>query len=172
MADIRIYGDPILRRNAEKITVFNDELRAFINQMKEDMYESDGVGLAAPQVGRSICLSVVDATAGEEEPYILINPEIFYFSKEEEDYNEGCLSVPDITLPIRRSSVISVRALDENGNEYTLEKVRGLLARAIQHETDHLNGILFVDRASPVRRQLISGKLRKLAKSHRNKSQT
>jgi peptide deformylase len=172
MPEIRIYGDPILRRNAEPITVFNEELRAFIEQMKKDMYESDGVGLAAPQVGRAIRLSVVDATAGEKEPYVLINPEIFYFSQEEEDYNEGCLSVPDITLPIRRPSVISVRALDEGGNEYTLEEIGGLFARAIQHETDHLNGILFVDRASVVRRQLISGKLKKLAKSHRNKPKT
>lgn len=172
MPEIRIYGDPVLRRNADPITVFDDELRTFTKQMKKDMYESDGVGLAAPQVGRSVRLSVIDITAGDEEPYVLINPEIVYFSKEEEDYNEGCLSVPDITLPIRRPSVVSVRALDENGNEYTLEKVEGLLARAIQHETDHLNGILFVDRASPVRRQLISGKLKKLAKSHRNKSKT
>ena len=169
MPEIRIYGDPILRRNAEPITVFDKDLRAFIEQMKKDMYESDGVGLAAPQVGRAICLTLVDDTAGEKEPYVLINPEIFYFSQEEEDYNEGCLSVPDITLPIRRPSVISVRALDESGNEYTLEEIGGLFARAIQHETDHLNGILFVDRASPVRRQLISGKLKKLAKSHRDK---
>ena len=93
-------------------------------------------------------------------------------AKEKEDYNEGCLSVPDITLPIRRPSVISVRALDESGNEYTLEEIGGLFARAIQHETDHLNGILFVDRASVVRRQLISGKLKKLAKSHRDKPKT
>ena len=170
MADIRIYGDPILRKNAEEVTVFDDKLRAFVNQMKKDMHESDGVGLAAPQVGRSTRLCVVDPTAGEEEPYVLINPEIVYFSKEEEDYNEGCLSVPDITLPIKRPCVISVCAKDEKGKEYTLEKVEGLLARAIQHETDHLNGILFVDRASVVRRQLISGKLKKLAKSHHNKS--
>ena len=169
MPDIRIYGDPILRRNAEPVTVFDDELRAFIEQMKNDMYESDGVGLAAPQVGKSIRLTLVDATAGEKEPYVLINPEIFYFSKEEEDFNEGCLSVPDITLNVRRPCVVSVRAQDESGNEYTLEEIGGLLARAIQHETDHLNGILFVDRASPVRRHLISGKLKKLAKSHRNK---
>lgn len=171
MADIRIYGDPILRKNAEAITAFDDELRAFVKQMKDDMYEKDGVGLAAPQVGRSIRLIVVDPTVGEEEPYVLINPEIYYYSKDEEEYNEGCLSVPDITLSIKRPCVISVRALDEKGNEYTLEKIEGLLARAIQHETDHLNGILFVDRASPVRRQLISGKLKKLAKSHHNKSQ-
>jgi peptide deformylase len=169
MADIRIYGDPILRKKAELITVFDDDLSALIKQMQETMYEKDGVGLAAPQVGRSVRLIVVDPTAGEGELTILINPEIFYFSEEEEDYNEGCLSIPDITLSIRRPSVISVRALDERGEKFTLQKIDGLLARAIQHETDHLNGILFVDRASVVRRQLISGKLKKLARTHHNK---
>ena len=167
MAAIRIYGDLILRKKALAITEFDDELRAFAEQMKSDMYESDGIGLAAPQVGKSVRLVVVDVTAGEQEPYLLINPDIFYFSEEKEDYDEGCLSVPDITLPITRPSIISVRARDENGEEFTLENIDGLFARAVQHEVDHLDGILFVDRASPVRRQLISGKLKKLAKSHR-----
>ena len=167
MAAIRIYGDPILRKKAQEITEFNEELKAFAGQMKSDMYESDGIGLAAPQVGKSIRLAVVDVTGGEEEPYVFINPDIFFFSEEKENYDEGCLSVPDITLSVKRPSVISVRAHDENGEEYTLEKIDGLFARAVQHEVDHLNGILFVDRASPVRRQLISGKLKKLAKSHR-----
>ena len=103
------------------------------------------------------------------EDFIIFHPASWILD-EDEEYNEGCLSVPDITLPIKRPCVISVCAKDEKGKEYTLEKVDGLLARAIQHETDHLNGILFVDRASPVRRQLISGKLKKLAKSHPNKS--
>lgn len=167
MANIRIYGDPILRKKAQAIVEFDDELQAFAEQMKSDMYESDGIGLAAPQVGKSIRLVVVDVTADEQDPYVMINPDIFYFSEEKENYDEGCLSVPDITLTVTRPSVISVRAQDENGHEYTLENIDGLLARAIQHEVDHLDGILFVDRASPVRRQLISGKLKKLAKSHR-----
>ncbi len=167
MADIRIYGDPVLRKKAEPVTVFNDELEAFIEQMKGDMYESEGIGLAAPQVGRSIRLTVIDTTSGEQEPYVLINPEIIYFSEDKEDYDEGCLSVPDITVSINRPSVVTVRALNEDGSEYILDKVDGLLARAVQHEVDHLDGILFIDRATPVRRQLISGKLKKLAKSQR-----
>lgn len=170
MAEIRIYGDPVLRKMAEPVTAFDDELKALIEQMKIAMYESEGVGLAAPQVGRSIRLALVDTTAGEAEPHVLINPEVTYFSKEKSDYDEGCLSVPDITLQINRSSVVTVRTKDENGDEYTLELVDGLLARALQHETDHLNGILFVDRATLVRRQLISGKLKKLAKTHKNVS--
>ncbi len=172
MAEIRIYGDPVLRKMAEPVAAFDDELKTFIEQMKIDMYESDGVGLAAPQVGRSVRVALVDTTAGEEEPFVLVNPEITFSSDEKSDYDEGCLSVPDITLPITRPSVVTVRAKDANGEEYALEEVDGLLARALQHEIDHLNGILFVDRATLVRRQLISGKLKKLAKSHRNVSKT
>jgi len=172
MSDIRIYGDPILRKKSEPVTVFDDALKDFVEKMKEDMYNSAGVGLAAPQVGRSIRLTVVDATAGEQEPYVMINPEITYFSEEKSDYDEGCLSVPDITLTVTRPSIVSVRVQDEEGDEYVLEEVDGLLARAIQHEVDHLNGILFVDRVTPVRRQLISGKLKKLAKSQRDLPKT
>lgn len=172
MAAIRIYGDPVLRKKAVPVTEFTDELRDFVKQMKADMYASDGVGLAAPQVGRSIRLTVIDPTAGEQEPFVLINPEIYYFSEEKEDYDEGCLSVPDITVTISRPKIVSVRALDEYGKPFELENTDGLLARAIQHETDHLDGILFVDRATPVRRQLISGKLKKLAKSQRSNSKT
>jgi len=172
MADIRIYGDPILRKKAEPVNEFDGLLKDFSEQMKNDMYASNGVGLAAPQVGRSIRLVVVDATGGEQEPYVVINPEITYLSEQQSDYDEGCLSIPDITLTITRPAIVSVRAQDEEGNEYTIEKADGLLARALQHEIDHLDGILFVDRASPVRRQLISGKLKKLAKSQRNASKT
>ncbi len=172
MSDIRIYGDPILRKKSESVTVFDDALKDFVEQMKEDMYDSAGVGLAAPQVGRSIRLTVVDATAGEQEPYVMINPEITWFSEEKSDYDEGCLSVPDITLAVNRPSIVSVHAQDEEGDEYVLEEVDGLLARAIQHEVDHLDGILFVDRVTPIRRQLISGKLKKLAKSQHNLSKT
>lgn len=168
MAQIRIYGDPILRKTAKPIDTFDDSLRVFVEQMKEDMYASDGVGLAAPQVGRSIRLVIVDASGGENEPLVLINPEITFQSDETEDVDEGCLSVPDITLPINRPRIISVQAYNEQGIRFHLEEIDGLLARAVQHEIDHLDGILFVDRASPVRRQLISGKLKRLAKSQRN----
>lgn len=172
MAQIRTYGDPVLRKIAEPITLFNDELRDFIRQLKAGMYESDGVGLAAPQWGESIRVFVIDPSAGEQEPIAFINPDIFFFSQEREDYDEGCLSVPGITLSVNRPSIISVRAFNEQGEEFTIEQASGLLSRVIQHETDHLNGILFVDRATPVRRQLISGKLKKLAKSRTNASKT
>ncbi len=167
MAIIRIYGDPILRKKSLAITKFDDKLKEFVEKLEETMYESDGVGLAAPQIGESLRVIIVDPTAGEQKPCVLINPDIFYFSEKKEDYEEGCLSIPNISLPINRSSIISVRAKDVNGQEFTLKEVDGLLARVIQHETDHLDGILFVDRASLVRRQLISGKLKKLAKSQK-----
>lgn len=168
MANIRIYGDPILRKTAKPIEVFDDKLRTFVEQMKVDMYEKDGVGLAAPQIGESIRVVTIDTTEKLQEPIVLINPDLYYHSEECEDYDEGCLSIPDITVTINRPKIVSVRAFNEHGKPFSIEKADGLLARAIQHECDHLEGILFVDRASPVRRQLLSGKLKKLAKTHRD----
>jgi len=163
---IRIYGDPVLRKKSIPVDVFDSDLEDFALKLKEYMYKYDGIGLAAPQTGHSKRIIVVDPTAGEKEPYILINPEIIYSSEEKSDYDEGCLSIPEITLTVNRPTVISVRAKNEKGIEYTLDKVDNLLARVLQHEIDHLDGILFVDRASPVRRQLIASKLKKMAKSH------
>jgi peptide deformylase len=167
MANIRIYGDPILRKTAKPVELFDETLQAFVKQMKVEMYEKDGIGLAAPQIGESVRIVIIDITEQEQEPIVLINPDIYYFSDEREDYDEGCLSIPDITVTINRPKIVSVRAFNERGKSFSIEKADGLLARAIQHECDHLDGILFVDRASPVRRQLLSGKLKKLAKSHR-----
>ena len=133
--------------------------------MVATMREKDGVGLAATQVGRAIQLAVIDTTAGETRPFILVNPAFFYFSEEQIEEEEGCLSVPTIRLPVERPAVISVTARDIDGKEYTIERAEGLLARALQHETDHLNGILFIDHVSSLQRRLLSSKLKKLAKS-------
>jgi len=167
MMEIAIYGNPILRKKAEPITEFNEELREFAEEMNETMREADGVGLAAPQVSTSRRMVVIDPTGGEAEPIVFINPEITWFSEDKEDYEEGCLSVPDISLKVNRPIKVTVKALDLEGHEFTIEETGGLLARAIQHEIDHLDGILFVDRVSPLQRQLIAGKLKKLAKSNR-----
>ena len=134
----------------------------------ETMYAEDGVGLAAPQVNRSTRIIAVDATGGEGPAQVLVNPVIAWSSPEQEDYEEGCLSIPDIRLNVRRPSVVSVNAFDVNGKEIVIEKADGLLARALQHEIDHLDGILFVDRVSPLQRQLIASKLKKLAKRARD----
>lgn len=168
MFTVCIYGSPVLRRKAEPISDFNAELKSFAAEMSETMVAEDGVGLASPQVGRSVRLAVVDTTGGEEPPIVLINPEISWSSKELEDYEEGCLSIPDIRLKVKRPARVSVKARDVTGKEFEILEADGLLARALQHEIDHLDGILFVDRVSPLQRQLIASKLKKLAKTSRD----
>lgn len=167
MAGIRIYGDPVLRKTAEPLREFDDGLRQLVSSMFEDMRENEGVGLAAPQVGRSVRVAVIETGGDEGRSFVLVNPEITRVSDEKEEREEGCLSIPDINLSVTRPAEVSARACNENGEEYAIENATGLLARTLQHEIDHLDGILFVDRVSPVRRQLVSGKLKKLAKSHR-----
>jgi peptide deformylase len=163
--EIRIYGDPVLRRTGKKVTEFDEELRKFIEEMTVTMREKDGVGLAATQVGKSIQLAVVDVTQGQQPVLVLINPEIVWSSEEIADEEEGCLSVPTIRLKVKRPAIVSVKALDAKGREYLIEKAEGILARALQHEIDHLNGVLFIDRVSLLQRKLASGKLKKLANS-------
>ena len=165
MFNIRIYGDPVLRKTAVPVTSFDDTLKRFVEEMTVTMREKDGVGLAANQVGKAIRVVVVDPTAGEREPYVLINPELTNLSRETIDEEEGCLSIPTIRLKVKRPKVVSAKALDASGKEVAIEKAEGVLARALQHELDHLNGILFVDRVSLLQRRLVSTKLKTLAKS-------
>lgn len=164
MFDVRLYGDPVLRKKAIPVVSFDEKLRTFVDEMIETMVDQDGVGLAAPQVGESIRLAVIDPTGGVSDPYVLINPEITFFSDDKVDADEGCLSLPDITLKINRSVRVTVKALDENGKEYIIENAEGLLARALQHEIDHLDGLMIVDHVSALQRKMISGKLKKMAK--------
>ena len=164
MFEVRLYGDPVLRKKAIPVISFDEKLKTFVDEMIETMIEQDGVGLAAPQVGDSIRLAVIDPTGGVSDPLVLINPEITFFSDDKVDADEGCLSLPDITLKINRSVRVSVKALDENGKEYIIENAEGLLARALQHEIDHLDGLMIVDHVSALQRKMISGKLKKMAK--------
>lgn len=164
MFDVRLYGDPVLRKKAIPVVSFDEKLKTFVDEMIETMVDQDGVGLAAPQVGESIRLAVIDPTGGVSDPYVLINPEITFFSDDKVDADEGCLSLPDITLKINRSVRVTVKALDENGKEYIIENAEGLLARALQHEIDHLDGLMIVDHVSALQRKMISGKLKKMAK--------
>ena len=164
MLEVRLYGDPVLRKTAIPVVSFDEKLKSFVKEMIETMIEEDGVGLAAPQVGESIRLAVIDPTGGETDPLVLINPEIIFLSDEKTVAEEGCLSLPDITLKITRSVNVSVKALDQNGKEYIITNAEGLLARALQHEIDHLNGIMIVDHISALQRKMISGKLKKMAK--------
>jgi peptide deformylase len=161
--DVRVYGDPVLRKKGAVVTVFDDKLRSLVKEMIETMIEEDGVGLAAPQVGESLQLAVIDATGGEKPPIVLINPEFTYHSEETATNEEGCLSLPGLTLKVTRPVFVSVKAQDEFGNEFTIENAEGLLARALQHETDHLNGLMIIDHVSALQKKMLSGKLKKMA---------
>jgi peptide deformylase len=160
------YGDPVLETAAKPITEFDrPELHALIADMWETMYSAKGVGLAAPQIGISERLTVIDVSAGEreDEKIVMINPEIF-FEEGSQTGEEGCLSIPGFREPVTRSAKVRVRAKDARGEavEYDAEE---LLARAVQHETDHLNGILFINHLSTLKRDMIRRKIRKLQKA-------
>ncbi len=161
---IRYYGDPILRKKAEKITEFNSDLEKMVNDMLETMYTNFGVGLAANQVGILKQVIVID-TGTKEKPdvKILINPEIIYRSKEKKEFEEGCLSFPGLTEKIQRPAKIKVKCQDIKGNFYEFD-AEGILAVACQHEYDHINGILFIDRMSPVKKWKHNKKLREIKK--------
>jgi peptide deformylase len=180
--DIVIYGDPVLRTKGKRIEEIDDEIRVLAGDMLETMYDASGVGLAAQQVGKALQLTVIDVSdaesrpsqmwiAGEEVdpkdhmPLILMNPEL-QLSQELEVGTEGCLSFPEITAEIPRPVKVKVNAQDLQGNRIEFEAA-GLLGRALQHEMDHLNGILFIDRMSSAAKASLAGKLKRLAAEHR-----
>jgi peptide deformylase len=167
MIGVRIYGDPILRKTSSDVEVFDEKFNNFVDEMIDTMQIEDGVGLASNQVGEALRVAVIDVTGGEEETIVLVNPEITARSERIVEADEGCLSLPGITLPVKRPAVVSVSAQDRNGRPFTIENADGLLARALQHEIDHLNGILFIDHVSALQRTMVSGKLKKLAKTAR-----
>ena len=142
-----LTGDPVLRRIAHPVKEVNDNIKKLMNNMAETMYHAKGVGLAAPQVGISKRVIVVDIGEGL---FKLVNPEIVA-SSGIQDGAEGCLSLPDVVGNVKRSERGTVKALDENGDEVTIEAT-GYLARAFQHEIDHLNGIIFTDKATAIER--------------------
>ena len=161
---IRIYGDPVLRKKAEPVEEFDAELREFAERMAEAMFDNFGVGLAAPQVGVSKRIIVIDKSFGEAENdfMVLFNPEILE-TWGETTMQEGCLSVPGVYEDLTRPERIQARYRDVDGAILKID-ADGLLARAIQHEIDHLNGVLFVDRLGTVKRQLLAKTLGEMAK--------
>ncbi len=163
MPELCYYGNPVLRKTAAPVEAFDDDLRALVEGMTEALREANGVGLAAPQVGVSKRVAVIDTEYGETPPYVLVNPEIIETSEETTVEDEGCLSLPGISLDVSRPTRVSVRARNEKGEEYTIKNASGLLAKALQHEIDHLNGILFIDHVSAVQRGLLRGKLKKIS---------
>jgi peptide deformylase len=159
---IRLYPDEVLRRECRPVESFDGSLRRLAGDMVDTMYAAPGVGLAAPQVGVDLRLAVVDVTVGEEEGalLVLVNPEVVEAQGEEIDV-EGCLSIPELTDKVARPQSIVVQAMDLDGAEFELE-AEGFVARAICHEIDHLDGVLFVDRLHGLRRDRARRHLRRL----------
>jgi peptide deformylase len=159
--NVRILGDPLLRQQAKEVGEISEETRVLIRDMFETMYAEEGVGLAAPQVGIGERIIVIDPQQDDVPPFALINPEIIEASKETEKGEEGCLSIPGLRELVERSRRVVVRGLtpESEAREFALE---GLPARIIQHEVDHLDGILFIDRVSPLKRKMLLAKWQKL----------
>ena len=173
------FPDPKLRQRSVELDApratqgfqgFEDEVRQLVADMAETMEAANGAGLAAIQVGAPVRLFIIDGPvaggAEDSPPKVFINPEILEISNEAQTGDEGCLSFPDIYVPVKRGMRAKVRAMDLDGNVFEAEG-EGLFARALQHETDHLNGRLLIDQVGPVKREIIKRKLRKDAEAER-----
>ncbi len=173
---VYIYGSPVLRKVAKDITPDYPNLKELIADMFETMYHSDGIGLAAPQIGLSIRLFMIDSTPlTENNPEIeavkrvFINAHIIERTGENVTYNEGCLSIPNLHEDVERPESVLISYVDEDFNPHE-ERFEGMVARIIQHEYDHLDGMLFTDRVSPIRKRLLKSKLNAIAKGKFNAS--
>jgi peptide deformylase len=158
---LRFMGDPVLRQRAEPVAGVTDEIRRLIEDMFDTMYAEEGVGLAAPQVGVSQRVIVVDSREPDEPPFALINPHILAVSEDAERGEEGCLSIPGLKEIVERPASVRVEGLSRDG-ERTIIEAHGLLARILQHEIDHIDGILFVDRVSPLKRKMLLARWQKV----------
>ena len=160
--DIRLIPDPILRKKAEEVEGPSDEIITLLDDMAETMYNARGFGLAANQVGVLKRLIVMDCSTNEEEPNLLkmINPEIITSTNEKSELEEGCLSIPEHKSNVVRPSKVEVSYMNVNGETEKL-KAEGLLSACVQHEIDHLNGILFIDHISRLKRDMIIRKVKK-----------
>ncbi len=147
--DIRVLGDPILREETKPVAEITDEIRQLVKDMFDTMYLAKGIGLAAPQVGRTERIAVIDV---DENPFVIINPEIVETTGKPAKAEEGCLSIPDVYGDVERPARVHVRALDLEGKTFEIE-AGDLLGRCLQHEIDHLHGKLFLDYMSVLRRR-------------------
>lgn len=159
------YGDPILETPTAPVEKFDEELQKLASDMFESMYAAQGIGLAAPQIGIGLRLAVIDVTVGKnpEARIVCANPEIIHAEAEQRE-EEGCLSVPGFRGYVPRPLYVTVRAQDATGKEFDI-RGEGLLARALCHEIDHLNGVLFITHLSMLRRDIIKRKIRKMKKA-------
>ena len=167
---IYTYGSPVLREQAKEVDIKMEGLNQLLTDMYETMKHAEGVGIAAPQVGKSLRILIVDGSdLSEDFPELksfiryMINPVVLQESAETADYSEGCLSVPDVRADVTRPAKIKVRYVNEKLQEVE-EEFDGFACRMVQHEIDHLNGKMFVDRVSPHRKKLMGGKLRRIEK--------
>jgi len=169
------YNDPILRQKTEPVTELTDEIKELISNMFETMYNSDGVGLAAPQIGVSKSIFVMDADAMIDEgdpalgPLAFLNPEIIEKKGEDVSMDEGCLSIPQVTDKVTRPDTIVIKYLDQNFNERE-EEFSGWVSRVIQHEYDHLQGVLFIDYLSAFRKRMLKSDLKEIDSGERETS--
>ena len=163
---IVLLGEEVLREPGVEVEAFDDELRSLVADMQETMYYAEGIGLAAPQIGVSLRVCVLDlrdeddATAGR---WVLVNPVIVESSDEQDKASEGCLSIPEMEEVVARPARVTVRGFDPEGEDVEVE-AEGLLARALQHEIDHLDGVLFIDRLSTFKRRALLKKWKKSQK--------
>ncbi len=164
LRSILIHPDPRLKKVASPVTVVTDELRRTADDMLETMYDAPGIGLAAPQIGLSVRLIVMDCVKDPDlppRPMALFNPEILWVSDAKRVYEEGCLSIPEQFADVERPEEVGVRWMDRDGRMQE-DQFSGLWATCVQHEIDHLNGKLFIDYLTPLKRQLITRKMEKL----------
>ncbi len=160
-----ILPDPVLRQVSKPVERVDDELRRFADDMLETMYDAPGIGLAAIQIGEPRRMLVIDLAKEDEPkaPHVIINPEIVASGDGVSVYEEGCLSIPDYYAEVERPDTVTVRYLDRDGKERLIE-ADGLMATCLQHEIDHLNGVLFIDHISKLKRDMVVRKFRKLAR--------
>jgi len=163
--DILIIPDKKLRLKSEPVKSFDADLRALVDDMFATMYEAPGIGLAAIQIGEPLRLITLDLAKKDDppEPHVFINPEIVWSSEEKSSYEEGCLSIPDYYEEVERPAEVTVKYFDRDGKEQEM-KAGGLLATCIQHEIDHINGVLFIDHISKLKRGMVMKKFAKAAK--------
>ena len=166
LLEIRKFPDPVLRKKTERVTKINGTIERLIDDMVETMHAAPGVGLAANQVGVSLQVAVIDLSTREDKEkrhplLVIINPEILSMEGSVVE-EEGCLSIPEYAEKVKRAARVKVRAQDQTGKIFELE-AEGLLAKALQHEIDHLNGILFIDRLSTLKKSIFKRRLKKMA---------
>lgn len=163
--DVRYLGDPVLREVCSEVVAVDEEVRALVDDLVETMYAADGIGLAAPQIGIPLRVFVYDVRDDAIEPGVLVNPRIVE-SKGKQKEVEGCLSIPGLDEVVERSERVVVEGLGRDGETVRIE-AEGLLSRCLQHEYDHLEGVLFIDRVSPLKRRMLLKKWAKMDESRR-----